>query len=187
LDDIDWEKTRAYVPSLSGFPSGYADIFLSPDMTQEEINTIREDLKRQIHPRTGKPLIDEAFTTEVYGTGQFAHGEPHLLLLPNDDITFRVELGNQQIWEDLGKAYGSHHKNGIFYAYGNGIKQGFKAPNAEIYDLVPTVLHSMGLPLPYTFDGRVLDEVFIEQDLAASGNGAEDGLARRKLKKLLEA
>src|SRR5579863_3675988 len=163
LDDIDWEKTRAYVPSLSGFPSGYADIFLSPDMTPEEISAICEDLKQQVHPGTGKPLIDEAFTTEVFGSGQFAPGEPHLLLLPNDDITFRVELGNQQIWEDLGKAYGSHHKNGIFYAYGNGIKQGFKAPNAEIYDLVPTVLRSMGLPLPYTFDGRVLEELFVEQ------------------------
>jgi predicted AlkP superfamily phosphohydrolase/phosphomutase len=114
------------------------------------------------------------------------------LLLPNDDITFRVELGNERIWEDLGKAYGSHHKNGIFYAYGKDIKQGFKAPNAEIYDLVPTVLRSMGLPLPYAFDGRVLDELFVEQKAveqhtAAEGKGAENGLARRKLKKLLEA
>jgi predicted AlkP superfamily phosphohydrolase/phosphomutase len=192
LEDVDWDKTRAYVPSLSGFPSGYADIFLSPDMKQEEITALCNDLKRQRHSKTGRPLIDEAFTTEVYGSGQFAPSEPHLLLLPNDDITFRVELGNERIWEDLGKAYGSHHKNGIFYAYGKDIKQGFKAPNAEIYDLVPTVLRSMGLPLPYAFDGRVLDELFVEQKAveqhtAAEGKGAENGLARRKLKKLLEA
>ena len=115
-----------------------------------------------------------------------------MLLLPNDDITFRVELGNEQIWEDLGKAYGSHHKDGILYAYGANMKQGFKAPNAQIYDLVPTVLHSMGLPLPYSFDGRVLDELFDEQPqvaqgTATAGNHKENGLARRKLKKLLEA
>jgi predicted AlkP superfamily phosphohydrolase/phosphomutase len=195
LDDIDWDKTRAYVPSLSGFPSGYADIFLSPDMTSDQIAALRDDLMRQKHPGTGKPLIDEAFTTEVYGSGPFAPSEPHLLLLPNDDITFRVELGNRDIWEELGKSYGSHHKNGIFYAYGAGIKQGFQAPNAEIYDLVPTVLQSMGLPMPHAFDGRVLDELFIEQQqltqsTTAPGtttNGTENGLARRKLKKLLEA
>jgi len=192
LDDIDWDKTQAYVPSLSGFPSGYADIFLSPDMTREQIAEILSDLKEQVHPKTGKSLIDEAFTTEVYGVGPYAPSEPHLLLLPNDDITFRVELGNEQIWEDLGKAYGSHHKDGILYAYGANMKQGFKAPNAQIYDLVPTVLHSMGLPLPYSFDGRVLDELFDEQPqvaqgTATAGNHKENGLARRKLKKLLEA
>jgi hypothetical protein len=41
----------------------------------------------------------------------------------------------------------------------------------------------MGLPLPYEFDGRVLDELFEEQ----KAQGTESGLARRKLKKLLEA
>lgn len=192
LDDIDWDRTRAYVPSLSGFPSGYADIFLSPDMTPEEIAELRDDLLKQVHPGTGEPLIDEAFTTEVYGTGPFAPSEPHLLLLPNDDITFRVELGNTRIWEDLGKAYGSHHKDGVLYAYGQGIKRGYKAPNAQIYDLVPTVLRSMDLPLPYEFDGRVLDDLFIAQKQAEQGldtgtGEGEGGLARRKLKKLLEA
>ena len=85
---------------------------------------------------------------------------------------------------------GAHQKDGVLYAYGGGIKQGFKAPNAEIYDLVPTVLRSMGLPLPGEFDGRVLHEIFeqqVEQELAASNSKPEGGLAKRKLKKLLEA
>src|SRR5205807_2124579 len=119
----------------------------------------------------------------------FAPREPHLLLLPNDGITFRMEMGNQRIWEDIGKSFGSHHKDGVLYAYGAGFKQGYIAPNAEIFDLVPTLLHSMGLPFPYKFDGRVLDELFVEdkrrkQELVEAGT-AEGGLARRKLKKLL--
>jgi hypothetical protein len=49
----------------------------------------------------------------------------------------------------------------------------------------------MGLPFPYAFDGRVLDELFVEgtqtgQASTSTGSGAEGGLARRKLKKLLE-
>ncbi len=69
LEDIDWGKTLAYVPSFSGFPSGYADIFLSPNMSEEQITELCEDLKRQRNPKNGTPLIDAIYTTEVFGTG----------------------------------------------------------------------------------------------------------------------
>src|SRR6266487_4596323 len=191
LEEIDWEKTLAFVPSFSGFPSGYADIFLSPDMTDEQIADLREDLMRQKNPKNGKPLIDALYTNEVYGTGPYTLHEPHLLLLPNEGVTFRVELGNERIWEDLGKSFGSHYKDGVLYAYGGPFKHGFKAPNVEIYDLVPTLLQSMGLPLPHAFDGRVLDELFVEKKQAESTptvaeGGTESRLTRRKLQKLQE-
>ncbi|MFL5625772.1 MAG: hypothetical protein ACJ788_09305, partial [Ktedonobacteraceae bacterium] len=82
---------------------------------------------------------------------------------------------------------GTHQKDGVLYAYGGGIKQGFNAPNAEIYDLVPTVLHAMGLPLPDTFNGRILDELFVQSNsMERTQIAVESGLARRKLGKLLE-
>ena len=186
LENIDWEKTMAYVPSLSGMPGGYADIFLNPEMTEEQIATLREDLLRQMHPKTGKPFIEAIYTNEVYGKGEFELREPHLLLLPNEGFTFRVELGNTALWEDLGKAFGSHQKDGVFYAYGGPFKQGFQAPDAEIYDLVPTLLHAMELPLPHAFDGRILEDLFVEKAQAEPPSTAEGGLARRKLKKLME-
>jgi predicted AlkP superfamily phosphohydrolase/phosphomutase len=167
-------------------PGGYADIFLSPAVTEEQIAELIDDLKRQVHPKTGKPLIDAIYTNEVYGNGPYTPREPHLLLLPNEGITFRVELGNQSLWEDLGKSFGSHHKDGVFYAYGGPFKRGFKAPDAEIYDLVPTLLRAMELPLPHAFDGRILDELFIEKQHAEQSSPLEGGLAKRKLKKLLE-
>src|SRR5205085_10577675 len=112
------------------------------------------------------------------------------ILLPSDGITFRVTLGNKQLWDAPNVVRGTHQKDGVLYAYGSGIKRGFKAPNAEIYDLVPTVLRSMGLPFPYTFDGRVLDELFVEskqvEQSPIATDDAKEGLARRKLKKLLE-
>lgn len=193
LNDVDWAHTLAHVPSMSGYGGGYADIVLDANLPAERITELSEDLKRQVDPVTGKPLIDVIYTTEVYGTGPFAPKEQHLLLLPTDGITFNMSLGNKWLWNDVStgrdtkKRRGSHQKEGVLYAYGGGIKQGFKAPNAEIYDLVPTVLHGMGLPLPYEFDGRVLNELFVErQQVAPAQNSADGGLARRKLKKLLE-
>ncbi len=191
LNDIDWKRTLAYVPSYSGYGGGFADVFLSNDLEEERLAELCEDLRRQVHPKTGKPLVDAIYTTEVFGTGPYAPREPHLIILPTDGITFRMNLGNKHFWDDASKVRGTHQKDGVLYAYGAGIKHGLKAPNAEIYDLVPTVLQSMGLPLPHAFDGRVLNELFVESKQKeevsnVTGNGAAGGLARRKLKKLLE-
>ena len=48
------------------------------------------------------------------------------------------------------------------------------------------VLRAMELPLPHAFDGRILDELFVEKQQAEQSSSVEGGLARRKLKKLLE-
>src|SRR5947209_5662029 len=40
LEDLDMEKTLAYVPSFSGFLGGYADIFLHAKITEEQITEL---------------------------------------------------------------------------------------------------------------------------------------------------
>ena len=191
-NDIDWEHTLAYVPSQSGFGGGFADIFLGDMLSHERLAELCEDLKRQVHPQTGKPLVDAIYTEEVFGQGPYAPKERHLLVLPTDGVTFRMNLGNKRLWEDMIKTRGTHQKDGVLYAYGGRIKRGFKAPNAEVYDIVPTVLHSMGLPLPGPFDGRILDELFIQSDQSDQPEQQAksligNGRARRALKRLQDA
>lgn len=188
-DHIDLEHTSAYVPSLSGYPGSYADIVFKEGVDVAIIAELREDLKCQVSPYDGKALVADVYTNEVFGEGPYAPREPHLLLLPNDGITFRMELGSKWLWSKTSDVRGTHQKDGVLYAYGSSIKQGFQAPNAEICDLVPTVLRSLGLPLPHTFDGRVLDELFTQQKPVeqAQDSQSEMGLVQRKLKKLLEA
>jgi predicted AlkP superfamily phosphohydrolase/phosphomutase len=195
---FDWEHTLACVPSYSCISSGYADIFFSPTTDDERIAELCADLKRQVDPQSGKALIEAIYTTEAFGSGPYAPREPHLLLLPNDGITFRLSLGNERFWDDActmhdpSKRFGAHHKDGVLYAYGNGIKQGFNAPHAEVFDLVPTVLRSMGLPIPDGLDGRALDELFVaseqsEDRVMATANKVENDVVRRKLQKLLRS
>jgi arylsulfatase A-like enzyme len=52
--------------------------------------------------------------------------------------------------------------NGILVAYGPDIKQGEKIEDAQLFDITPTVLHMMGLPIPDDIDGVVLKEIFKE-------------------------
>ncbi|GHO91872.1 nucleotide pyrophosphatase [Reticulibacter mediterranei] len=196
ISNIAWEKTLAFVPSSSGFGSGYADIFLSPAMAVEEIVALRTALLHETDPATGKMLLEAAYTTEVFGIGPYAPGEPHLLLLPQEGITFRRGLGNPRFWDDAtmthdpGRRSGVHQKDGVLYAYGGAFKQGFKAPPAEVYDLVPTILQSMNLPLPTPCDGRILEELFIDQKKlqeSDSIHSENNSVTLTKLKKLLEA
>jgi predicted AlkP superfamily phosphohydrolase/phosphomutase len=195
--DIIWERTLAYIPSTVCFGAGYADIFLSPHLDAECLSELVEDLQRQVDPLTGKTLVEAAYTAEVFGGGPYAPREPHLLLLPNEGITFRHSFGNKRLWGGATmanaplKKSGVHHKDGVLYAYGGIFKRGFAAPNAEVYDLVPTLLASMGLPLPLAFDGRVLEELFAgaerpQRTASGAESGPGGGLARRKLQRLLE-
>jgi arylsulfatase A-like enzyme len=45
---------------------------------------------------------------------------------------------------------------------GGPVRQGFRLEDAHIYDLFPTVLHLLGLPVPETAAGRVLEEALEE-------------------------
>jgi predicted AlkP superfamily phosphohydrolase/phosphomutase len=186
LAEIDWTRTQANVPSLSGFGGGYADIFLRDDLDAQFIRELCIDLRNQVDPLTGKPLIEAIYTTEVYGTGPYAPREPHLLLLPNDGITFRMRLGNKRLWDDTNSTQGTHQKDGVLYAYGNNIKQGSQPSPVEIYDIVPTILHSMGLPLPGVFDGRILHEIFEKQKEPGPPKPEVGGRTRQKLARLLD-
>ena len=106
-------------------------------------------------------------------------------MIPNDGITFRRGLGNPRLWDDatMGhdatKSSGVHHKDGVLYAYGQPFKRGFTAPNAEIYDLAPTVLCGMGLPIATPCDGRILTELFVTQH-----QEDKEGKTKRKLQQL---
>lgn len=189
--DINWEKTLAYVPSYSCLGSGYADIFLHDNLDDERLGELCRDLRRQVDPLSGKPLVDALYTTEVFGSGPYAPRERHLLLLPSDGITFRLTLGNERFWDSAGlrhdasKRCGVHHKDGVLYAYGGGIKRGFAAAHAEIYDVVPTVLHSMGLPAGEGVDGRVLDDLFVKREASSAATQNRSELVQQKLKRLL--
>jgi len=54
----------------------------------------------------------------------------------------------------------AHENEGIFLAWGPTIEIGATPTDATVYDFAPTVLHSLGRPVPELSDGRVLSEIF---------------------------
>jgi arylsulfatase A-like enzyme len=56
---------------------------------------------------------------------------------------------------------GHHRMNGVMIWHGPGVfRQAERYTGARIYDLAPTLLYAMGLPVPREMDGRVLLDIF---------------------------
>ncbi|MBN2206883.1 MAG: alkaline phosphatase family protein [Candidatus Aminicenantes bacterium] len=67
------------------------------------------------------------------------------------------------------KAYNHHEEprlaHGVLFLKGAPIKKGHEVRNARVYDILPTMLYLLGLPVAEDMDGRVLTEVIEERYL----------------------
>lgn len=179
------EAMGVSVASWSCSSGGYADLCITRTLSTQQIADLRGNLQALTDPRDGQPLVSVVYDTDVFGQGPFQPNATHLLLLPTDGYTFTPTLGQPWLWNREQHLYGVHHKDGVLYACGPTIQAGVQGKPAEIYNLVPTLLHTMQLPLPTHLDGHVIDEMFIQQSSAPTPN-AQAQVVGRKLKKLLE-
>jgi len=58
------------------------------------------------------------------------------------------------------RVVGCHRPEGVFVATGPGIAQAVALHEFSIMDLMPTILHYLGLPVPADCDGEVQRDVF---------------------------
>ncbi len=187
LPKIDWSKSRAWVQSTSGELAGYADIFFHDSVTEEEIEELTNALKAIRDPKNGQPLVMEAHREDAFGKGPFAPQQRHLVILSGENTSMYTQLGRTDLWETRGRggdvSSGVHYPDGILYLYGAGVKRGVNIAPTHIYNVVPTILTAMGVPLPDDLDGKPMEEPF-EQPLSIGAGAEGSGLVMKKLKKL---
>ena len=56
--------------------------------------------------------------------------------------------------------YEYNKRNGMVLFSGPGIKSGYYFKGAEIFDIAPTILNLMKIPVPIDIDGVVLKQIF---------------------------
>jgi predicted AlkP superfamily phosphohydrolase/phosphomutase len=159
LPDLDWANTHAWLQSATGDLAGYADIFLDDSLTGEQTHELATALKAIHDPETGQQLVAEAYGEDAFGAGPFAPAERHLVLIAGENIMLKAELGHRNLW-DTCTPIGIHHPEGVLYLYGAGVKSGVSIAPAHVYDVVPTILSCMDLPLSKELDGRVIVDAF---------------------------
>jgi len=169
-DMIDWKNTKAYFSGYNGIninlkgrePEGIVD---DKEEYKRLISEIIKKLKTLKDPETGRPVIKNVWMKYELYTGPFVENLPDIIIEYSGESEYESVLGfNEQYLINKPLFYipdvsSAHKRNGIFIAYGPGIKKGYRV-DVKIYDIAPTILHIFGLPIPNDMDGKVLMEIF---------------------------
>lgn len=162
-DEIDFEKSKAYCLGHT-IPFGAIYINASNEKERDEIKVrLINDLKN-ISRDIGKEVEVQVYEPKKLYSGEKVNLLPDIIFTMNNwrcviiEDTFDRPLFEEKPFST--RHTGSHRLNGIFLAYGKGVRKGYKIENAKIYDIAPTILHIFGLPIPNDMDGRVLMEIF---------------------------
>lgn len=158
---VDWTRTKCFFVDL-GYGSG---IYVNLSGREphgvvgrgEEYERLRAELIALLRE---KHHLDVFKREEVF-SGPFLDRAPDLLLLNREESTGLSSkfLGRPAREKQTSIVY-HHQRDGIFAAFGEGIKRGASLDRIEICDFAPTVLHSLGLGIPNDVDGRAAQSIF---------------------------
>jgi predicted AlkP superfamily phosphohydrolase/phosphomutase len=173
---IDWSATRVF----SGEHEATLRINLKGRdqrgiVNETEYEDVRDYLIKELddlkHPETGEKIIGKVYKKEELYEGPYLKAAPDLIVCARDFAhqirggpykrrTYRKVLSKKDPQDFF--VNGVHRLNGIFIAYGDGIRNNLSLSSQSIMDLFPTVLYSMGLKIPTAIDGRMIKEIFDE-------------------------
>jgi len=172
---IDFSSTRAF--SLNGWvygniyinlkgrePQGIVELRDYDDII-DEIKTIFEN---EVDPETEEKPFKAVKKSEAFGKTDHVEA-PDLIIMTDRYYEFSFfPFSNPKKYFKHNKPKtshtGNHDENGILLMSGEGIKQGI-FDDANIIDLLPTILWYMELPIPNYVEGKVLKH-FFRQDFS---------------------
>jgi predicted AlkP superfamily phosphohydrolase/phosphomutase len=159
---LDWQKTVAYVPSAAAngiyirVSRTPGEPGVSPDRYAALCAELTEKLLSIVDPRTGGSLVRRVLTKAEAYAGRYADQAPDLTLVLADHGFVSALDGDSPVWT-YPQPVGTHHPDGILIASGPDIRQSHNLAAQRIVDVCPTLLHSLGLPVPTDLDGRAID------------------------------
>ncbi len=171
--DIDWSQSKAY-----SFGRHLGSIYVNLQGREPqgivqpgaEYEAVRDEIERMAYefcdPRTGRKLIGQVLRREEIYSGPYLDRAPDLILRPREpsDIFFGLaDFGHRDTVSTVYRYSGMHRDYGMLIMNGPGVRRGSTIEGATIQDLAPTILHTMGLPVPADMDGQVLAPAFTDE------------------------
>jgi len=177
---IDWENTRAAYLPMFDFVGGVmvnqaTDHGDSTGGASEDYESLRQDLIDRIQglcdPATGCPVVRRVYRREEIYSGRYLDSAPDLVLVL--DPRYRGErslltksvVSQGRVKDTLWS--GTHREEGILMLSGPDIVKGELSPH-RIWDVSPTILYLLGVPVPSDMDGQIISEGIDPRRLAAS-------------------
>jgi predicted AlkP superfamily phosphohydrolase/phosphomutase len=175
--EVDWSRTQVYNDSsftqetqalrinLKGRePQGTVEADDFDRLRQEVI----EGLQAIRDTQTGEPVIIRVHRGDELFAGPYAAKAPDLVLQLRDGYKMISDFIAQEWVSSLSPVGGCHRRAGVFAAWGPDIARGEDLGQLSIADLMPTLLHYMGLAVPSACDGNVRRDVFAAQSKPAT-------------------
>jgi predicted AlkP superfamily phosphohydrolase/phosphomutase len=171
--DVDWSRSRAY-----SFGRHLGSIYVNLKGREpqgivepgDEYESVRDEIERLAYgfrdPRSGRKLIGQVVRREEVYSGPYLDRAPDLILHPLEpsDIFFGLaDFGHRDTVATVYRYSGMHRDHGMLIMNGPGIQPNRLIEGAAIQDMAPTILHTMGLPVPADMDGRVLAGAFSKE------------------------
>jgi predicted AlkP superfamily phosphohydrolase/phosphomutase len=177
LDEIDWGRTRAYFAQDKGVWVNLAGRESSGVVPESEYDSVIEEARAHLielcAPEDGSKVFERVLRREEAFNGLYSTRLPDLVLIPaRDEYVYneRPSYGRTIVAAD--STTGTHSRDGIFIAWGRGIKRGASlASQPQLRDVGPTALASLGCAITQDMDGRPLVECF-EHALDVSRHGS---------------
>ena len=175
---IDWDRTAAHVvtPSSNGVRIRVAPHRGHPGVRPEDYLAFRERLAAELlsfRAPDGGQVVTAARSREVAYPGACSQAAPDLLLTLRDGGFVSI-LASANPVEPRSEIVGTHRPEGVFIGWGAGLRQGIELDALDIADVAPTLLYSLGVPVPEDLEGEVAIEAFSERQapqLVAAGVG----------------
>ncbi|MEM7155181.1 MAG: alkaline phosphatase family protein [Myxococcota bacterium] len=165
---LDWDATVAYcgTPSSNGITIRVAKEPGAGGVPPQEYEALRDrliaDLRDFRDPDSGEPIITEVHKREDVFPGPAMNDAPDLLLVLRDHGFVSIKNKAPAV-EPRPTIAGTHHPDGVFIAHGPGIRKGATVDRRNIVDVGATLLHSLGLPVPKDFEGKVPVDMFTRE------------------------
>ena len=165
---IDWKKTRAYggnhteqgiYINLRGRePLGVVEKGREYEKVRDMIIERLIDLKDS---ETGRPLDIKIYKKENVYHGPHIDDAPDIFVeIKGGNCLMQKEIHHKRLFYRAYKSSGTHRRDGVLLLKGKGVKPGYSLEGAKIVDLAPTVLYTLGLPVPEDMDGKVITDAF---------------------------
>ena len=171
---LDPKHTQAFIAHTCYHAVLYLNVsgrqkggIVDPDRVKFLIEEIRARFLAETDPKTGDKIFKDVITPQdLYGVdGEGYEDFGDLILIASDGYNLmRSTIGPKayKFMHPDDRILGLHYTEGVYVLNGCNIKSG-KRLDAQIADITPTIYYAMGIPIPDYFDGKVLDDAFIDE------------------------
>jgi len=168
---IDWTRTKAYMVSNAskGLNINLVGREWTGIVSPSEYDSLRSEIiakLKELKDGKGNPIMAVADIRENVYSGPYISEAPDILTWPYPNYKIRMGAKRKNFLRRVTEA--QHEIDGIFIFSGPNFRAGENSESIYILDIAPTVLHTMGLPVPDDMDGKVRTEFFSPEMLSST-------------------